>query len=81
MERDKGEIFTRATDCKPLFLLKIKVKQNLDCPNKEYNSFFEHLHHILRANSRKESSLKELWNFSHSFFICTLNFLLEIIRR
>ena len=40
MEGDKGDIFIKAPDWKSLLLLKVKVKQNLVCPNKEYNTVF-----------------------------------------
>ena len=35
MEEDEGYIFSKAPDGKPLFPLKMKTKQNPDCPNKE----------------------------------------------
>ena len=34
MEGDEGGMFSKAPDWKPLFLLKIKIKQNPGCPNK-----------------------------------------------
>ena len=37
MEGNEVGIFVRAPDWMPLFLLKIKIKQNLGCLNKEYN--------------------------------------------
>ena len=37
MEGGEVGIFSKALDWKPLFLLKIKIKQNPGCPNKEYN--------------------------------------------
>ena len=40
MKGDEGGIFSNFPDRKPLFLLKIKVKQNPGCPNKEYNIVF-----------------------------------------
>ena len=44
MEEDEESIFSKIPDCKPLFLLKIKNKQNPGCLNKEYNEVFEHIH-------------------------------------
>ena len=38
------EAFSKASDEKPLFSLKIKIKQNPGCPNKKYNEIFEHFH-------------------------------------
>ena len=37
-------IFSKAPDWISLFLFKIKIKQNPNCPNKEYNAIFEHIH-------------------------------------
>ena len=36
MEGDEVGIFSKAPDCKLLFLLKIKTNQNPGCRNKEY---------------------------------------------
>ena len=41
-----------------MFLLNIKIKQNLGCPSKEYNAIFKHIHQNIRAYPR---SKKELW--------------------
>ena len=54
MEGSEGDIFRKAPDWKPLFLLKIKIKQNPGCPNKEYNSIFEHIHENIRVYPRSE---------------------------
>ena len=35
MKGDEGDIFSKAPEWKTLFLLKMKIKQNLGCPNKE----------------------------------------------
>ena len=35
MEKNEGGIFSKAPDPKSLFLVKIKIKQNSDFPNKE----------------------------------------------
>ena len=62
MQGDKGDIFSKATDWKPLFLIKIKTKQNLGCLNKEYNVIFEHIHQNIRVFSRtKNSALNNNW--------------------
>ena len=42
MEGDEGNIFSKFLDRKPLFLLNIKIKQNSGCPNKTYNTIFDH---------------------------------------
>ena len=44
MEGVEGGVFSKAPKRKPLLLLKMKIKQNSDCPNKEYNVFFKHIH-------------------------------------
>ena len=36
MKGDEGGIFSKAPDWKTLFLLKIKIKQNPGCSNKEW---------------------------------------------
>ena len=41
MQGDEAGIFSKATDWKTLFLVKIKIKKNLGCLNKEYNVIFE----------------------------------------
>ena len=48
MEEDEIGIFSKAPDWKPLFLLNIKIKRNPGCPNKEYSSIFEKIHHNIR---------------------------------
>ena len=60
MEGDVGGIFSEAPDWKSLFLLKIKIKQNSGCPNKEYNSIFEHINHITRAYPRSQKKKSAL---------------------
>ena len=42
------------------FLLKIEIKQNPGCPNKEYNSIFEHINHITRAYPRSKKKKSAL---------------------
>ena len=53
-------------DWKPLFLLKIKIKQNPDCPNKEYNAILKHIHQNIRAyfRSKKNPSKVRRWQTS-----------------
>ena len=43
MKGDKGGIFSKAPDSKPLFMPKMKIKWNAGCPNQEYNGIFEHI--------------------------------------
>ena len=52
VEGDEGGIFSKAPDSKPLFLLKIKIKQNPGCPNKEFDEIFEHIHQNVRTYPR-----------------------------
>ena len=62
MQEDEGGIFSKATDWKPLFLLKIKIKQNLGCLNKEYNAIFEHIHQNIRVFPKtKKFELNNDW--------------------
>ena len=41
---DQGDSFSKAPDWKPLFLLKMKSKQNLAYPNKKHNEIFKYIH-------------------------------------
>ena len=43
MKGNEGDIFSNAVHWKSLFRLKIKIKQNPGCPNKEYNAVFKHI--------------------------------------
>ena len=52
MKGDEGDIFNKVPDQKPLFLFKIKIKQNPGCLNKEYNVVFKHFHENIRAYLR-----------------------------
>ena len=55
MKRYEGGIFRKAPDWKRFFFsLKIKIKQNLGCPNKEYNAIFKHIHQNIKAYSRSK---------------------------
>ena len=58
VEGDEGGIFEKSSRLKPFpyFLLKIKIKQNPGCPNKEYNAIFKHIHQNIRAQ----------WNLLHA---------------
>ena len=49
MEGDEGGIFSKTPEEKSLFSLKIKIKQNSGCPNKEYNAIFMHINQNIRA--------------------------------
>ena len=51
MEGDEGSIISRASDWKLFILLKIKVKQNLGCPNKEYSVIVKHISMIGKIQS------------------------------
>ena len=42
MKGDKRGIFSKAPDWKTLFLIKIKIKQNPGCANKNKNVVFKH---------------------------------------
>ena len=52
MKGDEGGNFSKVPDWKPLFLLKIKIKQKPACRNKEYNVAFKHFHQNIRAYPR-----------------------------
>ena len=39
------------------FSLKIKIKQNLGCPNKEYNAIFKHIHQNIKVYSRSKKKI------------------------
>ena len=57
MKRDKGGNFSKSPDRKPLFLLKVKIKQKPACRNKEYNKAFKHFHQSIMAYSRSWKNL------------------------
>ena len=57
MEGDERGIFSKAPDWKLLFLLKIKIKQNTVCTNKEYNVIFTHIHQNIVAYPRSKKHL------------------------
>ena len=63
MEGDEGGNLCKAPDKKSMFLLKIKIKQNSDYPNKEYNAVFKHNHQNIRVcpRSKKISGLINDW--------------------
>lgn len=46
----EGGIFGKAPDGKVLFLLTLKMRQNPDCPNKEYNAIFEHINQKVKSH-------------------------------
>ena len=64
MEGDEVGIFSKAPDWKPLFLLKIKIKQNAGCPNKD---IFKHIHQNIRAYPISKKSalilINGLWKY------------------
>ena len=51
MKGDEGGNFSKAPDRKPLFLLKVKIKQKAACRN-EYIVAFKHFHQNIRAYPR-----------------------------
>ena len=58
MKRYEGGIFRKAPDWKRFFFsLKIKIKQNLGCPNKEYNAIFKHIHQNIKVYSRSKKKI------------------------
>ena len=61
MEGDEGCILSKAPDLKSLFLLKIKIKRNSGCPNKEYNAIFKHINIRTSPRSKKKSGLINDW--------------------
>lgn len=59
--KETKEAFScKAPDWKPLCLLKIKIKQDLGCPNKEYNVIFEYTQNI-RAYTRAKKICTDQW--------------------
>ena len=63
MERDEGGILVKLQTVNRFFfvffLLKVKFKQNLGCPNKEYNVISKHINQNIRVYriSKKKSEL------------------------
>ena len=55
---DEGGNFSKAQDWKPLFLLKVKIKQKPASRNKEYNVAFKHSHQNIRAYPRSKKNLR-----------------------
>ena len=60
-ERRWWSIFSKVRDRKPLFLLKIKIKQNPGCPNKHYNVVFKHFRQNIRAYPRSKKICIDQW--------------------
>ena len=52
MKGDERGNFSKTRDRKPLFLLKVKIKQKPACRNKEYNVAFKDFHQNIRAYPR-----------------------------
>ena len=46
---------------KTFALLKIKIRQNPGCPNKEYNAIFDHIHQNIRAYPRSTKFWIDQW--------------------
>ena len=62
MERDEGGIFIETPACKSFFFFFffcLKFKQNLGCPNKEYNVLSKNINQNIRVyrRSKKKSEL------------------------
>ena len=57
MKGDEGGNFSKNPDRKPLFLLKVKIKQEPACRNKEYNVACKHFHQNIRAYPRSWKNL------------------------
>ena len=68
MEGDEEVIFCETPDWKPLFLLKIKIKQNPSCPNKEYNGIFKHIYQNTMAYPRSKKNLH--WAIIGKILLC-----------
>ena len=49
MEGNEVGILSKALDYIPSFFVKIKIKQNPGCPNKEYNKIYEHINQNIRT--------------------------------
>ena len=56
VEKSEGGIFSKAPDWQPLFLLKMKLKRNPDCPNQECNSILKHIYQNIRTYPRKKKT-------------------------
>ena len=52
MKGEEGGNFSKAPDQKPLFLFKIKIKQNPACQSKEYNLASKHCRQNISAYPR-----------------------------
>ena len=69
MEGNEVDIFSWAPNKIPLILLKIKIKQNPGCLNKEYNAIFEHIQLNIRAYPRSKKICIDqlLWKYNCLF--------------
>ena len=62
VEKSEGGIFSKAPDWQPLFLLKMKLKRNPDCPNQECNSILKHIYQNIRTYPRKKKQIcRDQW--------------------
>ena len=52
MKEDKGDIFSKVLEQKHLVLLKIKINQMPDGPNKEYNIIFKQINQKISCYPR-----------------------------
>ena len=58
---DQPNSSSKAPHWKPLFLIKIKVKQNLGCQNEEYNPIFKHSYEDVRAYPSSKKIRNDKW--------------------
>ena len=68
MRRDERGIFSKAPDWKPLFLLKIKIKQESGYPNKEY-AILKHINQNIMAYPRSKSMCIDQWLGKYYFIL------------
>ena len=66
MRGDEVGIFSKVSEWQPLFLLKVKIKQNPGCPNNEYiyNAIFKHIHQNIWAFLKSKNYIDQwLWKY------------------
>ena len=61
MEGKEVGIVSKSPDWIPLFLLKVKIKQSSDWPNKEYNAVLEHIHQNIMVYPRSKKICIDQW--------------------
>ena len=63
---DEGDIFSKTPDWKLLLFLKIKIKQSLDCPSKQFNAIFKYINKkniSAYPRSKKNLNWSKIQNF------------------